>query len=54
MGIQNRGSTGGSMMLLESYLQLTAKILVEWIIFAEVTVEICVDLAMSYATCLQH
>jgi hypothetical protein len=32
------------MMLLESYLQLNAKILVEWIIFAEVTVEICMDL----------
>ena len=43
------------MMLLESYLQLTTKILVEWVVFADdVTLEICMDLAMSYVTCLQH
>ena len=44
----------GSMMSLESCLRLTAKILVEWVIFADVTLEICMDLAMSYATCLRH
>jgi hypothetical protein len=39
------------MMLLESCLQLTAKILVEWVIvFADVTLVICMDLAMSYQT----
>ncbi len=34
-------------MLLESYLQLTTKILVEWVVFADdVTLEICMDLAI--------
>jgi hypothetical protein len=35
-------------------LQLTAKILVEWVIFADVTLEICMPLAMLCATLLQH
>jgi hypothetical protein len=42
------------MMSLESCLQLTAEILVEWVVFADVTLEICMDLAMSCGTCLQH
>jgi hypothetical protein len=33
---------------------LTAKILVEWVIFADITLAIYMDLAMSYATRLQH
>jgi hypothetical protein len=41
-------------MLLESCLWLTAKILVKWVIFADVTLAICMDLVMSYGTCLQH
>jgi hypothetical protein len=40
------------MMSLESCLQLTAEILVKWVIFADVTLEICMPLAMSCATCL--
>ena len=44
----------GSMMSLESCLRLTAEILVEWVIFADVTLEICMDLVTSYATCLRH
>ena len=41
-------------MSLESCLRLTAKILVEWVIFADVTLEICMPLAMSCATRLRH
>ena len=41
-------------MSLESCLWLTAKILVEWVIFADVTLEICMDLATLYVTCLWH
>jgi hypothetical protein len=44
----------GLLLLPESCLQLTAKILVEWVVFADVTLAICMDLAMSCATCLQH
>jgi hypothetical protein len=43
-----------SMMSLESCLRLTAEILVTWVIFADVTLEFCMDLVMLYATCLQH
>jgi hypothetical protein len=43
-----------SMMSLESCLQLTAKILVQWVISADVTLVICMDLAISYATHLWH
>ena len=39
-------------MSLERCLQLTPKILVKWVIFADVTLEICMDLAMLYVTCL--
>jgi hypothetical protein len=42
------------MMLLESCLRLTAEILVKWVIFADTTLEFCMDLVMLYATCLQH
>jgi hypothetical protein len=42
----------GSMMSLERCLQLTPKILVKWVIFAEVTLEIGMDLAKLYVTCL--
>jgi hypothetical protein len=42
------------MMLLESCLQLTTEILVKWVIFDDITLEICMDLAMSYATRLWH
>jgi hypothetical protein len=35
------------MMSLESCLQLTAEILVKWVVFAAVTLEICMPLAMS-------
>jgi hypothetical protein len=42
------------MVWLEVYLQLSPGILVEWIIFADVTLEICMDLAMSYVTRLRH
>jgi hypothetical protein len=43
------------MMLLESSLQLvTAKILVKWVIFADVTLEICMPLTMLCATHLRH
>jgi hypothetical protein len=41
------------MMSLESCLQLTAKILVEWVIFADVTLEIFMDMAMLCVTRLQ-
>jgi hypothetical protein len=44
----------GLFLLPESCLQLTAKILVEWVVFADVTLAICMDLAMSCATCLRH
>jgi hypothetical protein len=37
-------------MSLESCLRLTAKILVKWVIFADVTLAICMDLAMLYVT----
>jgi hypothetical protein len=42
------------MVSLESCLQLTAEILVAWVVFADVTLEFCMDLVTSYATCLQH
>jgi hypothetical protein len=42
------------MMLLESCLLLTAEILVEWVVFADVTLEICMPLAMSCATRLRR
>jgi hypothetical protein len=42
------------MMSLESCLQLTAKILVEWVLFADITLEICMPLAMSCVTRLRH
>jgi hypothetical protein len=42
------------MMLLESCLRLTAEILVEWVIFADVTLEICMSLAMSCVTRLRR
>jgi hypothetical protein len=42
------------MMWLDCCLQLTAKILVKCFVFADITLEICMDLAMSCATCLQH
>jgi hypothetical protein len=42
------------MMSLESCLQLTAKILVTWVIFADVTLGFCMDLVTLYVTCLQH
>jgi hypothetical protein len=42
------------MMSLESCLQLAAKILVEWVIFADITLAICMHLAMLCATHLQH
>jgi hypothetical protein len=45
---------GGLFLLPESCLQLTAKILVEWVVFADVTLAICMDLAMLCATCLQR
>jgi hypothetical protein len=41
-------------MLLESCLRLTAEILVEWVIFADVTLEICMSLAMSCVTRLRR
>jgi hypothetical protein len=41
-------------MLLESCLRLTAGIIVEWVKFADVTLEFCMDLVTSYVTCLQH
>jgi hypothetical protein len=44
----------GSVMSLESCLQLTAEILVKWVIFTDVTLEFCMDLATSYATSLRH
>jgi hypothetical protein len=44
----------GSMMLLESGLRLTAEILVEWVIFADITLEFCMDLVTSYATWVWH
>jgi hypothetical protein len=42
------------MMSLESCLQLTVKILVEWVVFADITLEICMPLAMSCKTRLRH
>jgi hypothetical protein len=42
------------MMLLASFLQLAAKILVEWVIFADITWMICMHLVMLCATGLQH
>jgi hypothetical protein len=50
----HRYKNKGSMMSLESCLQLTAKIFVEWVVFADVTLEICMPLAMSCATRLRH
>jgi hypothetical protein len=44
----------GSMMLLASFLRLTAKILVERVIFADITWMICMHLVMLCATGLQH
>jgi hypothetical protein len=41
-------------MLLESCLWLTSEILAEWVIFADITLAICIYLAMSYVTCLWH
>jgi hypothetical protein len=40
--------------VLESYLQLTTSILEKWVIFADINLVICMDLAMLYQTCLQH
>jgi hypothetical protein len=40
------------MLVLESCLQLAAEILAELVIFADITLEICVPLAMSCVTCL--
>jgi hypothetical protein len=41
-------------MLLESCLQMTAKILVKWVIFADITLAICMHLGMLCVTRLQH
>jgi hypothetical protein len=33
---------------------VTAEILVAWVVFADVTLEFCMDLVTSYVTCLRH
>jgi hypothetical protein len=50
----HKNNSKGSMMALESCLQSTTKILVKWVEFADVTLEFCMDLVTSYATCLWH